>query len=293
MHDVGTLLAYWRNLRRLSQLALATEADVSPRHLSFIESGRSNPSRDMVLLLARALDVPLRERNTLLEAAGFAAAYRVSELGEPQLVAVRGALDAILAQHRPYPAVVLDRMWNITRTNDAADRLFGFLLDGVPPAVPNVLRLVFGRLRPWIANWEELAGALIQRVHRESIGYALTRDLRDLLDEVLAYPDVPQRWTRPDLATHLLPVIPVRFERDGHRFSYFSTVTTLGTPVDVTAQELRIECFFPLDDATRRAASAISALAATVSAGASPSAPRAGRAATRAARASRSTSRSR
>jgi transcriptional regulator with XRE-family HTH domain len=127
---VGPLLAYWRNLRRMSQLALAAEAEVSPRHLSFIESGRANPSREMVLLLAGVLDVPLRERNTLLQAAGFAAAYRESPLAAPQLEAVRQALEAILAQHRPYPAVVLDRRWNIVATNAGAERFFGYLLAG-------------------------------------------------------------------------------------------------------------------------------------------------------------------
>jgi transcriptional regulator with XRE-family HTH domain len=257
--EVGPLLAYWRNLRRKSQLALATEAEVSPRHLSFVESGRSKPSREMVLLLASALDVPLRERNTLLAAAGFSAAYHESALSAPQLAAVKQALDAILAQHRPFPAVVLDRSWNIVGTNDAADRFFGFLLAGsadVPPGPPNVLRMVFhtGALRPHIANWEEVAANLIQRVHREAIGHALSAELRDLVAEVLAYPGVPPRWARPELAAPLLPVIPVRFERDGHRFAYFSTVTTLGTPADITAQEVRIECFFPVDADTRRAA---------------------------------------
>jgi transcriptional regulator with XRE-family HTH domain len=256
---VGPLLAYWRNLRRMSQLALAAEAEVSPRHLSFIESGRANPSREMVLLLAGVLDVPLRERNTLLQAAGFAAAYRESPLAAPQLEAVRQALEAILAQHRPYPAVVLDRRWNIVATNAGAERFFGYLLAGISadrlgPA--NVLRLIFhpDGLRPWITNWELVAEALIQRVHREAVGNALDDDLRRLLAEVLAYPGVPARWARPDFAANLLPIIPVCFQRDGRQFSYFSTVTVLGTPVDVTAQEVRIECFFPVDDETRRAA---------------------------------------
>jgi transcriptional regulator with XRE-family HTH domain len=259
MHEVGPMFAYWRNLRRMSQLALATEAEVSARHVSFIESGRANPSREMVLLLARVLDVPLRERNTLLQAAGYAAVYRQSDLAAPQLAAVRRALDAILAQHRPFPAVVLDRTWNIVGSNDAADRLFALLLEGSGAAQlgpPNVLRLVFHpqALRPHIENWEAVAEVLIQRVHREAVGGTLPEDVRKLVAEVTGYPDVPRRWARPDLAADLLPIIPVCFARDGRRFSYFSTVTTLGTPIDVTAQELRIECFFPIDDDTRRAA---------------------------------------
>ena len=251
---VGPLLAYWRNLRRKSQLALATEADVSPRHVSFIESGRANPSREMVLLLARALDVPLREQNRLLTAAGFAVAYRESELTQPQLAVVKQALDAILAQHHPYPAVVLDRRWNVVGSNAAADTFFGFLLAGQsPPTPPNVLRLIYhpAGLRPWITNWDEVAEGLMQRVHREAVGQVVDDELRALIAEVSAYPGVPERWKRPDLATQLLPILPICFERDGRRFTYFSAVTTLGTPIDVTAQETRIECFFPVDDETR------------------------------------------
>ena len=257
----GPLLVYWRGQRRMSQLALATHASVSPRHVSFIESGRANPSRDMVLLLANVLDVPLRERNRLLAAAGFATAFRESAMNEPQLATVKQALDAILAQHAPYPAVVLDRVWNLVNANEAAERFFAFLLAGqTPPSPPNVLRLVFHPqgLRPWIANWNEVAGALIQRVHREAVGHVVDGSLRSLLAEVLALPGVDERWRRADLSQSLLPVIPVFFERDGKRFSYFSTVTSLGTPIDVTAQEIRIECFFPVDDETRRLAASLS-----------------------------------
>jgi len=253
--QVGPLIAYWRGVRRMSQLALATEADVSPRHVSFIESGRAKPSRDMVILLAGVLDVPLRERNRLLQAAGFASAYRHSELGAPQLAAVQHALDAILTQHMPYPAIVLDRGWNVVTANDGARRLFS-LLRGEPVENPNILRAMFhpDGVRPYVVNWELVAESLIQRVHRESVGAVLDDDLRALVAEVLAYPGVPAKWARPDHGASLLPIIPIEFARDGRRFSYFSTVTTLGTPIDVTAQELRIECFFPTDDATRRAA---------------------------------------
>jgi transcriptional regulator with XRE-family HTH domain len=264
MQTVGTLIAYWRTVRRMSQLALATAAEVSPRHVSFIESGRAKPSREMVLQLASTLDVPLRERNTLLQAAGFSAAYRESSLAAPQLAVVRQALEAILAQHRPYPAVVLDRAWNVVSMNDAAERFFNLLLAGTAAerlGAPNVLRLMFHRdaLRPFVTNWEEVAEGLIQRVHREVVGNTLADDVRALVAEVLAYPDVPKRFARPDLGAAMLPIVPIMFARDLHRFSYFSTVTTLGTPIDVTAQEIRIECFFPVDDETRRAASDLAA----------------------------------
>lgn len=258
---VGPLIAYWRNLRRMSQLALATEAEVSPRHVSFVESGRSNPSRDMVLLLASVLDVPLRERNRLLSAAGFANEYRETELAAPELAVVKQALDAILQQHRPFPAVVLDRGWNIVGANDCAEKFFAFVLAGqTPPSPANVLRLIFHPqgLRPHITNWEAVAEGLIQRVHREAVGQVVDDNVRALVAEVLSYPGVPAHWRRPDHTATMLPIIPIHFERDGHRFSYFSAVTTLGTPIDVTAQETRIECFFPVDDETREAARAFS-----------------------------------
>lgn len=256
----GTLLAYWRNERRMSQLALATEAEVSPRHVSFIESGRARPSREMILLLASVLDVPLRERNLLLAAAGFAAAYQESALDAPQLAAVTRALEAILMQHRPYPAVVLDRRWNVVRANPPAERFFALLLEGrTPPGPPNVLRLIFhpDGLRPNVTNWADVAQGLIRRVRREAVGNFVDGETRAILDEVLAYPGVPAEWRRADFSAGLLPIIPVCFAHAGARFSYFSTVTTLGTPLDVTAQEIRLECFFPLDDETRAAARAL------------------------------------
>jgi transcriptional regulator with XRE-family HTH domain len=262
--DVGPLLQQWRKSRRLSQLALAGQADVSIRHLCFVETGRSHPSRTMVLRLAEALDVPLRERNTLLLAAGFAPAYRESALETPELAAVRVALDAILTQQEPYPAVVMDRGWDLRRTNRGADRIFGFLRagqDGSPPGPANVLRLMFhpDGVRRHVTNWPDVAEALIRRVHREAVGGDTDQQARRILDEVLAYPGVPASLAALDLTTPLLPVVPVSFGRGGRRFDYFSTVTTLGTPQDVTLQELRIECFHPADDATRTEAHRLAA----------------------------------
>jgi transcriptional regulator with XRE-family HTH domain len=253
--DVGRLLQQWRKFRRLSQLALAAEAAVSIRHLCFIETGRASPSRTMVLRLAEALDVPLRERNTLLLAAGFAPAYRESALDAPALAAVRGALDAILAQQEPYPAVVMDRDWDIRFTNAAATRFFDFLQaghDASPPGPANVLRLMFhpDGVRRHVTNWPDVAEALIHRVRRESIGGVTDERAQRILDEVLAYPGVPSSLAALDATAPLLPIVPVSFGRDGRQFDFFSTVTTLGTPQDVTLQELRIECFFPADPAT-------------------------------------------
>ena len=254
--QVGKVLQHWRAARGMSQLALALEADVSPRHMSFVETGRAQPSRELVLQLARALDIPLRERNVLLLAAGYAPVYRESALDAPALRAVRAALDAILAKQEPYPAVVMNRRWDMLDTNAGATRLFGFLLgDGGSPSPPNVVRLMFhpDGLRPYVANWEAVAEALVQRVHREAVGGVRDAMAAKLLDEVLAYPGVPHRWARPDPEAVLVPVLPITFVKDAKRFAFFSAVTTVGTPQDVTVQELRIECFFPTDADTERA----------------------------------------
>jgi transcriptional regulator with XRE-family HTH domain len=256
MSDFGPLLKHWRNARRLSQLALATEAAVSIRHLCFIETGRANPSRAMVLKLAEVLDMPLRERNTLLLAAGFAPVYQESALDAPELEAVRGALDAILAQQEPFPAVVMDRDWNIRRTNAGATRFFAFLQAGhiaAPPGPPNVLRRLFhpDGVRRYVTNWPQVAETLVRRTRREAIGGVTDERAQRILDEVLAYPGVPSSLRSLDATAPLLPIVPIRYARGDTRFDYFSTVTTLGTPQDVTLQELRIECFFPANETTR------------------------------------------
>jgi len=167
------------------------------------------------------------------------------------------AIDAILKQQEPFPAVVMNRHWDIVATNRAAIGFFRLLLDGrAPPAADNVLRLMFHPegLRPAVENWDDVAQALIRRVHREALGGALDAAGQQLLAEILDYPGVPRRWRTPDLGTPLVPVVPVSFHRGPQVFHYFSTVTVLGTPQDVTLQELRVECFFPLDDETAEAA---------------------------------------
>jgi transcriptional regulator with XRE-family HTH domain len=251
--SVGALLQYWRKVRHLSQLALATKADVSPRHVCFLETGRARPSREMVLVLGKALEVPLRERNALLMAAGFAPAYKETKLDGAELGRVRMALDAILRQQEPYPAVVMNRCWDILATNTAAQRFFGFLLGDRAASGPgNVIRMMFhpSWLRPYVHDWETIAESLVQRMYREALGGVRDEATARLLEEVLAYPDVPRRWHQPRAETLAVPVVPVCFVKDGKRFNYFSTVTTLGTPLDVTLEEIRIECFFPIDSRT-------------------------------------------
>ena len=249
---VGELLQQWRRTRNMSQLALALEANVSSRHVSFVETGRAQPSRDMVLQLAAALDVPLRERNALLLAAGYAPLYRESTLDTPELGAVSRALNAILAKQDPYPAVAMNRRWDILTTNAAATRFFSHVLGGMTEGPANVVRMMFdpALLRPYVVDWATTAEALVRRIHRESLGGGRDDITATLLEEVLRYPDVPRRWTQLDAP--LVPVIPVTFEKDGRRFAFFSAVTTLGTPQDITLEELRIECFYPLDDATEQ-----------------------------------------
>jgi len=249
----GLLLKEWRRVRRKSQLTLALEGEVSPRHLSFVESGRSVPSRDMVQTLAEALDVPLRDRNALLVAAGYAPLYAERALESVDLIQVRRALTRLLEHQEPYPAVVLDPQWNVLETNRAAPRLFSHFVDlAALPEPLNLLRSIFdpAGLRPWIANWDVVAQTLAHRVFREAVGGVPDPRVLSLLDELRAYPGSPA----PGLPTTAedLPFHPVQFRKGSLSLSFFSMVTTVGAPHDITAQELRIETFFPSDDETER-----------------------------------------
>jgi len=249
----GLLLKEWRRVRRKSQLSVALEAAVSPRHLSFVESGRSAPSRGMVETLAEALDVPLRERNALLVAAGYAPHYAEHALDSSDLTQVRRALARLLAHQEPYPAVVLDRQWNVVETNRAAPKLFGLFVDlQALPQPRNLLRSMFdpAGLRPWIANWDAVARTLVQRVFREAVAGVPDPRVLSLLEELRAYPGAPAPGA--ETAAAALPFHPVEFRKGPLCLSFFSMVTTVGAPLDITAQELRIESFFPSDDATEQ-----------------------------------------
>jgi transcriptional regulator with XRE-family HTH domain len=250
---VGELLRHWRGVRRLSQMALALAAGTTSRYLSFIESGRSQPSREMVLRLARVLDVPLRERNQLRLAAGYAPSYRETGLDHDEAAQVRRALERMLSSHEPYPAVVMDRHWNVITTDDAARAFFARLMGDREPDQPaNVIRLMFdpAGIRPYVTNWEAVADGLVQRVHRDAVGGVPDPATVALLEEALAYPGVPEEWSVPDFSKPPLPVLPIVFEKDRLALSYFSTVTTLGTPQDAMLQEIRLESFFPADEIT-------------------------------------------
>ncbi len=251
----GRLLRQWRARRRMSQLDLALEAEVSSRHVSFIETGRAQPSREMVLLLADVLDVPLRDRNGLLTVAGYAPVYRETGLEVPAMRQVRRALDFILRQQEPYPALVLDRHWNVLKVNEGSARVQEAFLD--PAAVaelgpPNAMRLMFHprAFRPYLVNWQATAASLIQWLHRDALSGFADAETHGLLDELLSYPDVPRQWRTVDLDASIAPFLAIEFHKDNLNLRYFTTLTSLGTPHDITLQELRIESFFPADEAT-------------------------------------------
>jgi transcriptional regulator with XRE-family HTH domain len=252
---LGELLSYWRDLRGTSQMTLSLDSGVSQRHISFIESGRSVPSRQILMDLAQTLSIPLRERNTLLLAAGYAPMYSEDPWDAQEMQIVTKAVSRILRQHDPYPAVVMDRYWNVLMTNDSTQRFFRRFIDLAERKGPrNILHLMFDPhgMRPFIANWEDVASSLIQRIHREALGRVIDDKTHDLLEALLAYPEVDARWTYKShtVAASASPVIPIGFVEDGKVLRYFSMVTTVGTPQNVATEELRVECMFPADEAT-------------------------------------------
>lgn len=252
---VGDLLREWRQRRRMSQLLLATEADISTRHLSFVESGRALPSREMVMHLAERLDVPLRARNALLVAAGYAPLFRERPLSDPQLAAAREAVNLVLKGHEPYPALALDRHWNIVATNNAlAPLLTGASPDLLKPPV-NVLRLSLHPegIAASIVNWHAWREHVLTRLQRQ-IDVSGDDTLSALRDELAGYPAPPgaEPAEHSDFAVNQIAV-PLRLRTPTGMLSFFSTTTVFGTPVDVTLSELAIEAFFPADQQTAAA----------------------------------------
>ncbi len=253
----GELLKDWRSQRNFSQLDLSMASGVSQRHISFIESGRSHPSRDMVLKLAAVLDIPLRQRNKMLTATGFAPIYSEFDLSAPEVSPIRRALELMLRQQEPYPALVMDRYWNQVKTNQGAVKLLGWLLAGqtVPEEIgPNLMKLMLHPegARAHIENWDVIAPHLIHRVHRESLAESQDKQSRALLSRLLSYPDVRELWQAPPRDIWHLPLLTVNFSKSKQQLSFFTTITTLGTPQDITLQELRLECLFPADESTEQ-----------------------------------------
>jgi transcriptional regulator with XRE-family HTH domain len=250
--NVGLLLREWRIVRRLSQLDLALHADISSRHLSYVENGKAQPSREMIERLSESLEVPLRERNALFMAGGFAPKFPETGLDAPKLAQMRYAVEAMLAQQEPYPAFLLNRHWDVLMANEAAKRVNRFMLDGRDSKHGNMLRQIFDPtdLRPALDNWEEIAGSLLRHLHNEVAASPSDTKARALLDEMLGYPGVPAHWRHRELGTAPAPVLTTSFHRNGVKISFFSTVTTFGTPRDVTLDELHIESCFPADEGT-------------------------------------------
>ena len=249
------LLKTWRQKRRLSQLELALSACVSQRHISFLESGRAKPSRSMILQLSETLEVPLRERNDWLTAAGFAPVFKARPLDDPQMNQVMNAVRMMLKNHEPFPAVAIDRAWNIRMANAPFEMLNAMLgadlwqrLGGMER---NLMRLFFhpNGIQPFVTNWRAIAPLLWHRAQREAEALG-GQEMKLVLTELNQYQDADTLWAAEDAA--LVPVLPLEIEKDGVRISLFTVIATFGTAQDVTADELRIESLFPADAATEK-----------------------------------------
>jgi transcriptional regulator with XRE-family HTH domain len=265
----GMLLRHWREQRGYSQLDLALTSQVSQRHISFLESGRAKPSPDMVIQLATVLEIPMRQQNLMLTAAGFAPIHAETDLSAPEMALIRKALDFMLKQQEPLPALVVDRYWNLLLTNNGATRLLTtfidldklqtlFYVDGKI----NLMRVMFHPqgLRPFIVNWEDFANHLLQRLHREVNAYGgllpnvegESEQSTALLKELMSYPGVSEIWQTSCRTPQNTLLLTVHLKRECLELQFFSTIATLGTPYDITLQELRIECLFPADEITER-----------------------------------------
>ena len=249
---VGELLAAWRDVRGLSQMDLAHRAGISPRHMSFVETGRSRPGREVLLRLCDELDVPFRERNQMLEAAGHARMYRRSTLGDDEVEQVADVLRFILRSHEPYGAVVVDSEWNVRMANRTHEALMSRLLAAAPSEVREERNLLVQTFHPRglrrvIRNFAEVAHVLLDRLERQARSNPMRTAYSELLDRLGRLGDVPARPSLPERGP--LPiVVPIELEVGEHVLRVFTTLTTLGTPQDATLQELRIESYFPADD---------------------------------------------
>lgn len=250
--EFAARLRWWRRRRGWSQLELAARAGISQRHLSFLEIGRATPSRDMVPRLATTLDVPLRQHNELLVAAGFAPVWHETEFAAPELARVRDALDYMLAQQEPFPAVVVDRRWNLLQANQGAVRLVEYLVGPLAPdGRVNLADALVGPdvFRPFLVNWAEVARYFIRSIEADAAADG-TAETAALLERLLSYEDVRSLLKTPAAAPAADPVLPMVFRKGEVSLELFTTIATLGTPQDVTLQELRIESFFPMHDDT-------------------------------------------
>lgn len=257
-HNFQSLCRQWRQFRKLSQLDLALAANVSQRHVSWLETGRSQPSRDMIVRLSDAMEIPLRERNVLLQCAGYVAPYSESRLEEPSMMPVLDALNRVLLHHEPLPALVVDRFWNVKRKNKAADLMLG--IGGDPNELLKrvstdgelklaLLTLHPQGLRPYISNWQQAAPSFIRRLKSEALASG-DAQLRRRLAEFIALAGPLDK--NDCIGESLLPVLPLELNINGLKLSLFSVISTFGTPQDITTDELRIEAFYPTDVKTEQ-----------------------------------------
>ena len=251
----AALLKYWRGHRGMSQLDLSIAAQVSSRHISFLETGRSNPSVEMVLLLAETLDISMRDTNELLRAAGFASIYSEPSVDSLLSGPLGTAVDTMLSHHEPFPLMVIDRLYNVLRTNRAGHKLFELAdidLDAAAPGKVNVLRLLFDPAsRDMIGDWSATAGTMLRRLQREVLQRPHDSDLANLRDDLLNVPGTPEDWRQPDPSAATQPMIAVEFRAGDIGLRFLTTITEFSAPQNVTLDELRIESYFPLDDQTR------------------------------------------
>lgn len=255
--DFAQALRYWRGKRGHSQLRLSADSNISQRHISFLESGRSQPSKALILKLGTVLDIPLRQRNAMLLAAGFAPAYQERKLSDPELKSVKQALDFMLAQQAPYPALVVDRLWNLVMANGPATMMMRWLLDVpadqvLPHEGVNILKLSLDEtaLRKYIVNWQDVCADLLQWIQREAMSDGPGSEATTLLEELAALPGIKAATHSPNLDTRTLPFLTMMLRKGDVTLNLFTCIATMGTPHDVTLHELRIENFFPADDAT-------------------------------------------
>ncbi|MDX8354513.1 helix-turn-helix transcriptional regulator [Cognatiyoonia sp. IB215182] len=251
--DFGNLLRSWRSERRLSQADLANVIETPSRHVSFLETGRAKPSREMVTRLATALHVPLRDRNLLLRAAGFADLYAERHMSEEEMSMLRKAVLRLMTAHDPYPAFVVDRDWTVQDANASGRMMLApiaatFPFDD-PENRPNMLDITFSPdgIRPFIVNWEDYARQAIQRIHREALGPA---DVRRALDRIGRHPDLPKDWWAFDVQYTLDPIFTVQLRNGDRRLNFFSVLASIAVPTAALAQELRVETLFPADQET-------------------------------------------
>lgn len=250
----SALLKHWRGARGMSQLDLASAADVSSRHISFMETGRSKPSREMVLRLCATLDVPLREQNALLHAAGFSPQFDddVGSLLDDGPVAE--ALQRMMDKQEPYPLTVFDRHYNVVKMNRSATALLGMLFGEAGPTSLNLVEQMFDPdgIRPHLVDWERSARFMLARIQRELMHRPGDDDLHLLLSKLLSFDGVPQSWRETDFALPSEPVLSIRFAKDDLQLGFFTTLTVFQAPQNASLEELHIESYFPLDDVTEQ-----------------------------------------